>query len=177
MPAEVRARHIAELQDDLEDDDCMLPFRWRKVNDLTRSAKTAKANEPLRSGIDRWTSKDTENGVWVEPGAETMVYEWDSPRRISAVRLVFDSVMKGTTKRMMKLEAEHDRVKMPAPLAKAFRIEARIGGEWKTVYADGLNILRLRKVSFDPVVADALRIVVAEAWGGGKAHVFAFDAL
>ena len=54
--------------------------------------------------------------------------------------------------------------------------QARIGGEWKTVYADGLNILRLRKVSFDPIDVDALRIVVAEAWGGGKAHVFAFDA-
>ena len=176
MPADVRARHIAELQDDLEDDDCMLPFRWRKVNDLTRSAKTAPANEPLRSGIDRWTSKDTENGVWVEPGAGTMVYEWDSPRRRSGARLVFDSVMKGTTKRMMKLEAEHGRVEMPAPLARAFRVEARLGGEWKTVYADDLNILRFRKVSFDPVDADALRLVVSAAWGGGKAHVFAFDA-
>jgi len=171
----VRAKYIAELQADLEDDDCMLPFRWRKVNELTRSAKTAKENEPLRSGIDRWTSKDTENGVWVEPGAETVVYEWDSPQRLSGARMIFDSVMKGTTKRMMKLEAEHGRVKMPAPLAKRFRVEARIGGEWKTVYSDNLNILRLRKVSFAPVDADALRLVVTEAWGGGKAHVFAFD--
>ena len=176
MPAEVRSGHIAELQADLEDDDCMLPFRWRKVNGLTRSAKTAPANEPLRSGIDRWTSKDSENGAWVEPGAETMVYEWDSPQRISGVRLVFDSVMKGTTKRMMKLEADETRVKMPAPLAKAFRVEARVGGAWKTVYSDDLNILRFRKISFAPVDADALRLVVTEAWGGGKAHVFAFDA-
>ena len=83
--------------------------------------------------------------------------------------------MKGTTKRMMKLEAEHGRVKMPAPLAKSFRVEARVGGGWKTVYSDDLNILRLRKVSFDSVEADALRLVVVEAWGGGKAHVFAFD--
>ena len=177
MPAEVRAKHIAELQADLEDDDCMLPFRWRKVNELTRSAKTVAENEPLRSGIDRWTSKDAENGVWVEPGAETMAYEWDSPRRISGARIIFDSVMKGTTKRMTKLEAEHGRVKMPAPLAKRFRVEARVEGEWKTVYSDDLNILRLRKVSFDSVEADALRLVVVEAWGGGKAHVFAFDAL
>ena len=46
----------------------------------------------------------------------------------------------------------------------------------KSYYEDGLNILRLRKVSFDPVDVDALRLVVAETWGGGKAHVFAFDA-
>ena len=175
-PAEVHSKHIAELQASLEDDDCMLPFRWRMVNDLTRAAKTAAENEPLRSGIDRWTSKETENGVWVEPGAETIYYEWDSPRRISGARIVFDSVMKGTTKRMMKLEAEETRVKMPDPLAKGFRIDARIGGEWKCVYRDDLNILRLRKVSFAQVEADALRLVVTEAWGGGKAHVFAFDA-
>jgi hypothetical protein len=56
-------------------------------------------------------------------------------------------------------------------------VDARVNGEWKTVYADNLNILRLRKVAFDPVDADALRLVVIEAWGGEKAHVFAFDAM
>ena len=182
-PAEVRAKHIAELQATLEDDDCMLPFRWRKVSALTRAARTAPENEPLRSGVDRWTSAKTENGVWTDPGAETMVYEWDKPQKLSGARLVFDSVMKGTSKRMMKLEAEHTRVKMPAPLAKGFRIDARVGGAWKTVFSDNLNILRLRKVSFAPVEADALRLVVTETWGQSydkpkpRAHVFAFDAL
>ena len=48
---------------------------------------------------------------------------------------------------------------------------------------DDLNILRLRKVSFAPVEADALRLVVTETWGQSydkpkpRAHVFAFDAL
>jgi len=182
-PAEVRAKHIAELQATLEDDDCMLPFRWRKVSVLTRAARTAPENEPLRSGIDRWTSAKKENGVWTDPGAETMVYEWDSPQKLSGARLIFDSVMKGTSKRMMKLEAEHTRVKMPAPLAKRFRIDARVNGAWKTVFSDDLNILRLRKVSFAPVEADALRLVVTETWGQSydkpkpRAHVFAFDAL
>ena len=182
-PAEVRAKHIAELQAMLEDDDCMLPFRWRKVSALTRAARTASENEPLRSGVDRWTAAKTENGVWTDPGAETMVYEWDSPQKLSGARLVFDSVMKGTSKRMMKLEAEHTRVKMPAPLAKGFRIDARVGGAWKTVFSDNLNILRLRKVSFVPVETDALRLVVTETWGQSydkpkpRAHVFAFDAL
>ena len=161
----------------------MLPFRWRKVSALTRAARTAPENEPLRSGVDRWTSAKKENGVWTDPGAETMVYEWDAPQKLSGARLIFDSVMKGTSKRMMKLEAEHTRVKMPAPLAKGFRIDARVGGAWKTVFSDDLNILRLRKVSFMPVEADALRLVVTETWGQSydkpkpRAHVFAFDAL
>jgi len=37
--------------------------------------------------------------------------------------------------------------------------------------------LRFRKVAFQAVEADALRLVVNESWGGGDAHVFAFDAL
>jgi len=176
-PAEVRARHIAELQSALEDDDCMLPFRWRKVSRLTSEAKTAKRNEPLRNGIDRMTADKKENGVWVEPGAETIVYEWSEPRKLGGARIIFDSVMKTRNKRMMKLEAEHSRVKMPAPLAKRFRIDVRDGGAWKTVYSDDLNILRFRKVAFAPVAADAMRLVVTEAWGGEKAHVFALDAL
>ena len=39
------------------------------------------------------------------------------------------------------------------------------------------NFLRFRKVFFAPVEADAMRLVVSEAWGGGKAHVFALDAI
>ena len=48
---------------------------------------------------------------------------------------------------------------------------------WKTVYEEDGNFLRLRKVSFEPVEADALRLVVTSTWGSEKGHVFAFDAL
>jgi hypothetical protein len=68
---------------------------------------------------------------------------------------------------------------MPKMLAKSFRIDVKAGGEWRTVFRDDLNILRFRKVSFAPLDAEAMRLVVSEAWGGrGKpAHVFALDAL
>ena len=177
-PAGVRKERIAELQDTLEDDDCMLPYRWRKVPKLTLAAKTDAANENLRNGIDRkWQEAD--NGVWVKAGDESLVYTWTAPQRIAGARLVFDSNMTHRGKRMLKLEAEHGRKSMPKMLAKGFRIDARVGGEWKTVFSDSLNILRFRKVSFPEVEASALRLVVTDVWGGGdeKAHVFAFDAL
>ena len=173
-PSRLRLERIAELQDMLEDDDCMLPYRWRKVSALTAAATCAEDVAVLRNGIDRnYGGKD--NGVWVAPNETTMTYFWASPQRISGARLVFDSEMTHRGKRMRKLEATTERVQMPKMLAKAFRIEARIGGEWKSVYSDDLNILRFRRVSFAPVEADALRLVVTETWGGGKAHVFAFD--
>ena len=175
-PARLRRERIAELQDALEDDDCMLPHRWRKVSPLTASAACAPAVEPLRNGIDRRYG-GADNGVWVAAGDGKMVYEWESPRRLSGARIVFDSEMTHRGKRMRKLEATTERAELPKMLAKSFRIDVRAGGAWRTVFHDDRNILRLRKVSFAPVEADALRLVVDEAWGGGEAHVFALDAL
>lgn len=176
-PAGVAKDHVAELQNTLEDDDCMLPYRWREVSALTKTAAVlAENHESLRNGIDRVYNKQ-DNGVWSTPGSTNLVYTWDAPKTLAGARLVFDSNMKAGSKRMRKLEATTQRVKMPKMLAKGFRLDARTGGEWKTVFEEKLNIRRLRKVSFAPVEADALRLVVTESWGEGKAHVFAFDAL
>ena len=80
-------------------------------------------------------------------------------------------------KRMRKLEATTERAELPKMLAKSFRIDVRAGGAWRTVFRDDLNILRLRKLPFAPVEADAMRLIVESTWGGEKAHVFALDAL
>ena len=177
-PAQLRRERIGELQDALEDDDCMLPFRWRKVSSLTKEAVVATENENLRNGIDRRYGGE-DNGVWVEASDESMVYSWDTPRRLSGARIVFDSEMTNRGKRMRKLEATTERAEMPKMLAKAFQIDVKTDGEWRTVFTDDLNILRFRKVSFAPVEADALRLVVTDTWGGSgqAAHVFALDAL
>ena len=174
-PAQLRRERIAELQDTLEDDDCMLPYRWRKVSALTAEATCADDVSVLRNGIDRSYAKK-DNGVWVAPGEERIVYSWDVPRRISGARIVFDSNMTTRGKRMRKLEATTERAAMPKMLAKGFRVELRAGGAWRTVFKDDANYLRLRKISFAPAEADAMRLVVTETWGGEKAHVFALDA-
>ena len=82
-------------------------------------------------------------------------------------------------KRMRKLEATTERAEMPAPLARAFRIDIRDpSGAWRTVFRDDENFLRFRRIAFaSPVSATALRLVVESNWGGGPAHVFALDAL
>ena len=104
-----------------------MPFRWRKVSPLTSEAQCEDGIAILKNGIDRnYDKKD--NGVWVAPGEVKINYSWTSSRRISGVRLVFDSDMRHRSKRMRKLEATTERVQMPVMLAKAFRIEARVGG-------------------------------------------------
>ena len=182
-PAEVDQKYIAELQSILEDDDCMLPFRWRKISALTESAKTDQKNEILKNGIDRnWINEDEtpqDNGVWVASN-EDITYTWKKPVTVSGVRLVFDSNFVYRGKRMRKLEGTMERVDMPKMLVKSFRIESCDNkGNWTTLYEDTNNILRLRKIEFSPVQTKGLRLVVVSSWGGDKekSHVFGFDAL
>ena len=78
---------------------------------------------------------------------------------------------------MRKLEATTERVEIPKMMTKSYKIEALVGKEWKTIYSESDNYLRLRTVSFEPVETKQLRLVVTETWGAEKAHIFAFDAL
>jgi hypothetical protein len=154
----------------------MLPYRWRTVSELTSTAKVAEDIEVIRNGIDRnWEGAD--NGVWVAPGENTITYSWKKPVTVSAARMIFDSELKVRSKRMRKLEATTERVEIPKVMAKGFKVQALVDKEWKTVYEEDNNYLRLRKVSFEPVETKQLRLVVTETWGAEKAHIFAFDAL
>ena len=193
-PDELDKRHIGELQAMLEDDDCMLPGRWRKVSKLTEECEVKLKlkrkveveeggegegeGEVLKNGIDRnYDGKD--NGVWLGAG-EAITYRWKEAKTISGVRMVFDSIMQCQNvydKRMRKLEATTEYEKLPPPLVKAFVLEAEANGKWVKIAEDEENHQRLRRLYFPLVEATALRFTVKSAWGGEKAHVFAMDAL
>ena len=189
-PAGLYEKHIKELQATLEDDDCMLPYRWRQVNDLTKSAKTLTKNEPMRNGIDReWNGED--NGVYAGVGEKHLAYTWEKPITTSGARFIFDSDFKVRGKRMRKLEETTERAPMPKEMVRDFHVEVRVpakdkktqklyasnpeAGEWKTVATVKNNFRRLVKVDFDAVETDAVRIVVDKTWGAMEAHIFAFD--
>ena len=189
-PAGLRKDYIKELQDVLEDDDCMLPYRWRKIYPLTAAAKTLAENEPMRNGIDReWEGKD--NGVYAAVGEKHLTYTWDKPIKASGVRFIFDSDLKVRGKRMRKLEETAERIPMPSEMVRDCQIQVRVpatnrkaqkeyaknpeAGEWKTVATIKDNYRRLVKLDFDAVETDAVRIVVDKTWGAPKAHIFAFD--
>lgn len=173
-PAGIRKDYIAELQTRLEDDDCMLPYRWRQPYALTMSARTAPENEPLRNGIDRKWEED-DNGVYAAPGATTIEYNWRKPVEIRGARLVFDSDFKVRGKRMRKLEETSEYAEMPSKMARDFRIQVLQKKEWVTVYECKDNYRRLVKADFEPVGTKAVRIIVDRTWGADQAHIFAFD--
>ncbi len=172
-PRDLGCRHLAELQDTLEDDDVMLPGRWRQIPAVTRDAQCS--HDVVRDGIDRnWQGQD--HGAWIAPG-EAITLSWPTPQALTACRVVFDSELSFQGKRMLKLEALEEFKPMPAMLAKRFHIDMLIDEQWRTIICQEQWHHRLFRQKLPLQPCRAIRLVVDETWGGGeqKAHVFACD--
>jgi len=155
----------------LEDDDVMLPGRWRKPLPLTLAALPDPGFEALTNGVDRsYAGKD--NGAWVEVGG-SCGYSWPVPIRASGVRIVFDTDL--MRHRRMPVEEDFSRAVMPPMLARDFRLEVRKAGAWSVCREEKENFSRVRRLSFELSEIDAIRLVVERTWGGEKAHVFGID--
>ena len=169
-PRGVYERHIDERQQTLLDEDQFIPNIPRRVSLLTLKAKTNC--ELLRDGWDRdWD--DGEHGAKFAPG-EAAEYSFEFPERISGARLVFDSDL-SDDKRQRNVEVSGESHEMPKLLARSFRLECRVGGTWHTVAEVTDNRHRLVRLEWEPLEADAIRLVPVAAWGGGEVRVFSFD--
>ncbi|MDD4537716.1 MAG: FAD-dependent oxidoreductase [Lentisphaeria bacterium] len=172
-PRDIGRLHLAELQNTLEDDDVMLPGRWRQIPAVTRDAQCS--HDVVRDGIDRnWQGQD--HGAWVATG-EAITLAWPTPQTLTACRVVFDSELNFQGKRMLKLEALDEFKPMPAMLTKRFHIDMLIDDQWRTVISQEQWHHRLFRQALPQQPCRAIRLVVDETWGGSeqKAHVFAYD--
>ena len=67
---------------------------------------------------------------------------------------------------------------LPDCLARGFQIEARVAGQWRTVWQNDDNFRRLVTVTFPALTAEALRLTLtAERQPGIPARLFAFEPL
>ena len=98
-PRGVYERHIRALQEELEDDGCWLPFRKRRLPQLTKNAaffllrdgvkEAIEELEALTNGMER-PEDEAYNGIRLKQG-EAVLMEFGRPAAIESVRLVFDS--------------------------------------------------------------------------------------
>ena len=176
-PRGVYQERIAELKQTLMEDDSCLPWNARTVPALSREARLSASEgdpEALRNGIDRpvdgadngWTGR---LGSWVE-------YKFDSAERVRKMRFVFDSHL---DRREMNMPCIYplamEPVGAPAPLVRAFRVEALDeNGAWKVVARVDDNHQRLVRREVD-VWALAVRLIPETTWGAESAHIFAWD--
>ena len=175
-PRAVGEHHLAELQENLMDDDAYLPWHSRAVPELTRlarlEAETGEA-EALRSGVDRILGA-ADNGWWAAAG-QSAGYRFEGPRRLSQARFTFDSDLAQVKRMPCWYPLEGNQVEMPAPLARDFDLEVLDGGGvWRTAAQVRDNAKRLVRLPLELEAAGA-RLKILRAWGGERAHVMAFD--
>lgn len=164
-PADALA-HMGELQRRLQADDCYLPGIARSIPEATRVATleaTAGDPEPVRDGWDREIDDDPH--AWIAGPDEAITYRWDTPRRVKAVDLAFDSAMhldpqmSWSNHRVGRYEST-----LPASLAQRYVIEGLRDGAWTPLVTVRDNMQRHRRHAIDAEV-EALRLRIQRFHG------------
>jgi hypothetical protein len=176
-PRGVYQEKLDELQDLLQEDDCFLPKRPRKMPELTSDATLTASEggpEPLRNGIDRPVG-ETDNG-WAGSLDSWIQYVFETRQPVREVRLVFDSDLnRADTNMLAWYSLSRDPLGVPETLVRAFRIEALdVEGNWQVIARCSDNHQRLVRVA-TTIETRALRFVPEETWGAENVHLFAFD--
>ena len=164
---------VRELQQELLRDDCYIPWMALGVPALTRGASLAASQgdpEPLRDGVHRPVGAD--GHCWVHREGDRVEYSFPAPAQVSQVTLVLDSGL-GLQVQMSFFQPD-DQITVPPPvLPRAFRVEAKIGGEWQTLHRVRDNHQRLVRLPMGKP-AEGVRYTLDATWGAPESKLFAF---
>jgi hypothetical protein len=172
-PRGVLERHLRELQNTLLDDDQWLPNRRRCLPALARAAELGASvgdPEPLRDGIDRG-----EGHSWEAPPGASVTYRFAEPATPLRARLVGDSQLHRDKRMPCSEPLARARAEMPPTLPRDLAIELQDAqGAWRMAAKVRDNRRRLIQ---QPLAgeAQAVRLTVERAWGGGSARLFSFE--
>ena len=171
-PREIGHR-VGELQQALLRDDAYLPGVAMKCSELTMSARLSASQgdpAPLRDGIHRPVGSD--GHAWTHSPGDWVAYELAGPRTVSQATLVLDSALAKNVQ--MSFHQSDDQLAAPPPeLPKAFRIEAKVAGQWQTLHEITDNHQRLVRLPVGREV-EAVRYTLLKTWGDAPSKLFAF---
>ncbi len=165
----------------LRDDQSLLNVQNTDPDDLARkayvTASAATAEGPAGRVVDGW-NRDVEDGTchqWQAPAAEKPWLElrWDSPQKISAIQLIFDSGL-GRTLYLTGSDHQYNaQIRGPQPETVAdYHIFAAVNGEMTKICEKSGNHLRLVRHSIGPVITDRIRIKILKTNGDMLARVW-----
>lgn len=177
-PAGLFPSRIGALQQQLMDDDILLPGLTRSVHDLTRRATLAGGGmdiEAVRDGHDR--AKGTIAHAWQGAPGEALTFSWSQPEAIGGLRLIFDSDLSRVKRMPCSYPRRAHPATLPPQLIRQFRVEAQdSAGTWQVVAQETDNHRRLVRLPLG-LTAKALRIVPEATWGADVARIFSIDVL
>lgn len=174
-PRGVYERHIEELQDLLQQDDCWLPGLTRRVS---RLGELPPQLEVLRSGLDRPIA-GADNGAHL-PLNQPVAFLFPAPTRVRALRAVFDSDLNraayphelGRNMICNRRFGLPDAF-VPPTMVRAFRLEDERG---RVLCEVRDNVRRLLYVHLDAKVRE-LRFIPTQTYGAPDAHLFSLEVL
>lgn len=178
-PRGVYQQRIEDLQALLQEDDCWLPGRSRRVSPLAARAQlNASAGDPspLRSGIDRPVA-DAPNS-WTGAPGDWVEYRGPEVAQATELRLVCDSDLNRKAKNLPALRplslSPHQ---VPATLLRNFSLAAiDEGGNQRVVLLERDNFQRLRRLALpDLSGAKALRFIPESTWGAPEVRLFGLE--
>ena len=151
-------------------DDCWLPFRKRELNSLTSQAKVS--HPVLVNGYDR-PDENSSNQAVLQKG-EKAVFEFDSYKDISGVRLVFDSDLNRPEKNMpYNFPLEIKGYKTPKTLVKSYKLIFNTpDGEVEITENNNYQRLNFKYIS---IKANKVTFIPLETNGDEVCKVFAMD--
>ena len=176
------AGRVPELQADLREQGCYIPFSVREIPALTRSAACSLSAEDravLADGKERPDADGTDHAVTLPAGGE-IVFTLPAPARVETLRLRFDpDFSRETVSDNVKVRAfamlssiprSFTEAHVPATLVRAF-----------DVYADGERIHTAEDSHHALVTVPVartlttLRVVFRSTWGADKVRVYSCD--
>lgn len=138
------------------------PFCFRAGSETSAYTPDKVVNGYHRpyGGPQQWMSAPIREG-----GEEWLVLEWDGARPVAEVHLTFND---DVNEDLINLHHHRTPFEIIPELVRDYRLEARIGGEWKTLLRETGNRKRKRVHRLaEAVSADRLRVVV-EATNGSR---------
>lgn len=176
-PRDLLSGHLAELQQQLMDDDQWLPGKARGLTKLTQSANLVGGGDlqKLRDGHDRPRENDAH--AWEGCINDAITLRWSERVNVGGLRCVFDSNLNHHKRMPCSIPLKGNRSGVPASMIRNFRIEAhQPDGSWQIVHREQDNYQRLVRLPLN-VKTDALRIIPESTWGEEKARIFSLDIL
>ena len=181
-PHGVYTEHLQELKDTLMNNDSFLPHFSREISPLCKKIGIKE----LTDGIDRVNNIYSNETCGIKQKNNTPIeYCFDTPEKINAVHIVFDSDLNRHTLPGVACEKQYGtrcnialdspQTHIPTTLCREFVLEADINGNTERLLCTDKNRKRSYHIELGKPVT-ALRLIPISNWGNDEyTNIFSFD--
>ena len=185
-PHGVYLHKLEELRDILVDSDCLLPNRLRRISELCRKTSLTGGTEKMKNGFDRPHKMygDLTCGGAVKNGS-SVEYQFESPQKIEAIHLTFNSDLNRYTLPGEQCERTHmtrantllssPQFFVPTTLCKAFCLEIETEAGTEILLESSRNLNRTHHIPVEKPVK-AIILTLLSNWGNSDStEIYSFD--